>query len=287
MTDKIPTISENSSRGRVVAIIQARMGSSRLPGKVLLDLAGKPMLARVVERVRMARSVNLVAIATTIEPSDDPVEAFCQEQGIPVTRGSLHDVLDRYYQAARIWQAGTVVRVTADCPLVDPGLIDATVDLYTRYHLDFAANRLPPPWKRTYPIGLDVEVCSFAALQQAWNEAAEPHQREHVLPYLYEEVRSVHYDSRTLPPPPLPAAPDGMFRVAQLNYSRDLSRLRWTVDTPPDLELARAIFARFPDREDFSWLEVLDVVEHEPELARLNAGVVHNDYRVVDDGYII
>src|SRR5512133_3030988 len=146
------------SRGRVVAIVQARMSSSRLPGKVLLDLAGQPMLARVVERARRSRRIDQVAVATTTDPSDDPVEAFCRERGYACVRGSMHDVLDRYYQAARQLQAGVIVRLTADCPLVDPGLIDETVQAFHREEVDFACNRLPPPFTRTYPIGLDVEV---------------------------------------------------------------------------------------------------------------------------------
>ncbi|HEX7974251.1 MAG TPA: glycosyltransferase family protein [Anaerolineales bacterium] len=279
---------------RTVAIIQARMSSSRLPGKVLLDIAGQPMLARVAERARGAASLDDVAVATTTDPSDDPIAALCAERGYPCFRGSLHDVLDRYYQAARLFQAEVIVRLTADCPLIDPGVIDETVYAFfeqSETHgsgptapppFDFAANRLPPPWKRTYPIGLDVEVCTLQALERAWKEAGQPYHREHVMPYLYEEPRSKHYASlaemrldRALSP--------GQFRVLVVNHDPDYGALRWTVDTPEDLELVRQIYARFPGRADFSWLDILALFDREPELARINAEVRHKPYQDVDE----
>jgi spore coat polysaccharide biosynthesis protein SpsF len=238
---------------QTVAIIQGRMSSSRLPGKILIDIGGEPMLLRVVERARKAKTVDMVVFATTVDPSDDPVEAFCKEQGIPCFRGSLPDVLDRFYQAARMVQADTIVRLTADCPLIDPGLIDETVTLFRQSRADFAANRLPPPFKRTYPIGLDCEVCSFAALERAWQEASAPHDREHVMPYLYEV--------------------EGRFKVALLNYPVNHGSQRWTVDTPEDLELVRQLYARLAGRADFTWLDVLALIECEPALARINARV--------------
>ena len=166
------------------AIIQARMSSSRLPGKVLLDIAGQPMLVRMVERARRARSIEQVVVATTTDPSDDPIEQLCAERGYDCFRGSLPDVLDRYTQAARQFEAHTIVRLTADCPLLDPAVLDLTVEALAGN--DFAANRLPPPWTRSLPIGLDVEVVTREALERAWHEAQERYQREHVLPYIYE-----------------------------------------------------------------------------------------------------
>ncbi|HJW89569.1 MAG TPA: glycosyltransferase family protein [Anaerolineales bacterium] len=263
----------------IIAIIQARMASSRLPGKVLLEISGQPMLAHVVQRARLAQTVSEVIVATTTNPSDDPVEKFCQEQCIACFRGSEHDVLDRYYQSALAFGAQVVVRLTADCPLIDSVIIDETVRalLGTRSPsaapggtplaqlpglYDFAANRLPPPWNRTYPIGLDVEVCTFQALERAWKEANEPHQREHVMPYLYEQP--------------------GRFRVLVLDHDPDYGNLRWTVDSPQDLELVSRIFAAFPGREDFSWLEVLALFEREPQLAQINAGVRHKTVSEVD-----
>jgi spore coat polysaccharide biosynthesis protein SpsF len=243
---------------RIVVIIQARMSSTRLPGKVLKDIAGKPMLAWVVERARRAHTVSEVVIATTVEPSDDPIVSFCAQMGYACTRGSLEDVLDRYYQAARAYHADVVVRVTADCPLIDPAEIDHVVREYQRSGVDFAANRLPPPFGRTYPIGLDTEVCSFAALERAWREAKEPYQREHVMPYLYEQP--------------------GRFKVLRVDHDPDYGDLRWTVDTPQDLDLVRAIFERMAGRVDFGWLDVLELFQREPELARLNAGVGQKFY---------
>jgi spore coat polysaccharide biosynthesis protein SpsF len=269
------------------------MGSSRLPGKVLLDIAGRPMLARVVERTRRAHRLDEVVVATTVEAGDDPVAEFCTAQGYACTRGSLHDVLDRYYQAARQHCADVIVRITADCPLIDPSLIDLTVDAFlgdipvephwktnsiqqsavsgqpssknlqpATNSYAFAANRLPPPWGRTYPIGLDVEVCTLEALEMAWQEASLPHQREHVMPFFYDHLER--------------------FRILLVNHPVDYGALRWTVDTPADLDLVRRIFAHFPGRDDFSWLEILELVQSHPELAAINAGVPAKDYRQVD-----
>lgn len=240
---------------KTIAIIQARMSSTRLPGKVLKLAAGRTLLERMVERVRKASKVDATWVATTTDPSDDQLVQFCLEQDIPVYRGSLQDVLDRYYQLAKREVANAVVRLTGDCPLVDPALIDEVIDAFKREGADFACNRLPPPFTRTYPIGLDIEVCTFAALEKAWHNAKEKHQREHVLPYLYETP--------------------GKFKVYQLNYQEDLGALRWTVDTPQDLELIRAIYDRFDGRNDFSWLEVLDLYRREPELFRVNARIHH------------
>jgi spore coat polysaccharide biosynthesis protein SpsF len=195
-------------------------------------------------------------------------------------------VLDRYYQAARAFNAcdddSVIVRITADCPLIDPQVIDKTVEAFLgldeEHHnklpsdpqqtssntdFDFAANRLPPPWGRTYPIGLDTEVCTFKALETAWREAEEPHQREHVMPYFYDHQER--------------------FRILLVDHEKDFGALRWTVDTPEDLELVRQIYARFHGREDFSWLEVLNLFEREPELAQINAQVTHKTYNEIDD----
>jgi len=256
------------------------MGSSRLPGKVLLDIAGQPMLARVVERTRQARKVDEVVVATTTDPSDDAVVALCQRRGYPYYRGSLYDVLDRYYQTAKTFGAEVIVRITADCPLIDPGVIDRTVQEFMLAGVDFAANRLPPPWRRTYPIGLDTEVCTFAALERAWREADLPHHREHVMPYLYEPATS----NQQLPGGSLFST----FRVLVVNHDVDgdrksLGHLRWTVDTAEDLNLIRQIYAHFPGRDDFTWLDVLELVQHNPELGQINADVQHKTLRDVDE----
>ncbi len=269
---------------RVIAIIQARMSSSRLPDKVLLDVAGQPMLRRVWARTSRARRVDDVLIATTEDASDDRVEAYCAAHGMAVVRGSQFDVLDRYYGAARQSHAEIVIRITADCPVIDPALIDDAVDTLlgdpanAEVAFDFVANRLPPPFHRTFPIGLDVEVCTFAALKQAWQHGREPQHREHVMPYLYEGVQL----AAVSPELSTGRSPRG-FRIAQQNHVPDRGSARWTVDAPQDLEFIRQIYVRMGGRDDFSWKEVLALVEREPELAHINAGVRHKTLNEVDE----
>jgi spore coat polysaccharide biosynthesis protein SpsF len=212
--------------GPVVAIVQARMGSTRLPGKVLLDIAGRPMLTRVMQRLDLATRLDARVLATSHLPQDDPIAELCQREGLRCFRGEPHDLLDRYYRAALEQQAGVVVRVTADCPLIDPGLVDQTVQAFQQADPPVAP---PTGWRRrTYPIGLDTEVCSMAALEQAWRQAAEPHQREHVMPFFYEN-------------------PD-RFRTLLLDHQEDLGDLRWTVDTPEDLAFVREVCRWAPNR---------------------------------------
>ncbi len=303
---------------KAVAIIQARMGSSRLPGKVLLDIAGKPMLVHVIERVLCANTLDHsgtpVIVATTTDPGDDPIEAECRKQGYPVFRGSVHDVLDRYYQAARTLvspgEGHMIVRITGDCPTIEPELIDLAVQAVQASNpgFDFACTRLPPPWHRTFPIGLDVEVCTFNALERAWQNASQAYHREHVMPYLYEECRSVHYGTilgrkspMEIPPGkqhtilqelrPLltspPCEPDP-FRVLVFDHQPDYGNHRWTVDTPEDLEAIRKIFSQLSDRRDrmngtrFHWYEVIDLIQRVPELAYLNTDGKAKDYREFD-----
>ena len=262
---------------RVIAIIQARMGSSRLPGKVLLDIAGQPMLARVFTRTSRAATVTETLIATTTDPADDLIAEYWDFSGVPLTRGSQFDVLDRYYQAARQFRADVVVRVTADCPVIDPALIDDVVNTLMEDEYDFVSNRLPPPWNRTYPIGLDVEACTFAVLEKAWKEANEPQHREHAMPYFYEDVQltTVNRQLQT------GVSPRG-FKVALLHHITDFGDYRWTVDTPEDLEFMRQLYARFDGRDDFTWKEVLDLVHDEPNLMEINAGVKHKTLKDVD-----
>jgi spore coat polysaccharide biosynthesis protein SpsF len=263
---------------RVIAIVQGRMDSSRLPGKILADVAGQPMLSRVYIRTSRAVTVTEVVFATTTDSSDDPVAEYCDFAGIPFIRGSQYDVLDRYYQAARGFNADVVVRITADCPVIDPDLIDDAVNTLLGSEYDFVANRLPPPFGRTYPIGLDTEVCAFAALERAWKDARQTFHREHVMPYLYEgvELSSV---SRQLSEG---VSPRG-FKIAQLHHTTDFGEYRWTVDTPADLEFIRQVFARFDGRDDFSWVEMLDLVHAEPGLMKINAGVHHKTLTDIDE----
>ncbi len=280
------------------------MSSSRLPGKVLMDIGGRPMLEHVVARAMKARSVDGIVIATTTDPSDDVLEQYCLIKGIPCWRGSLHDVLDRFYRASVQYNADAIIRLTADCPLLDPDVLDLTVDTFlgksikqasaisyqkadtpslTTYPNDFSANRLPPPWRRTLPIGLDVEVCSFEALERAWKEADQGFQREHVMPYIYQ---GISFPQPDVPPEAVwyreqATTPLG-FHVALLNHIPDLGSLRWTVDTPADLEFVRQVYSHFDSFELFSWQEVLSLLQMEPELGFINAAVPHKSAFDVD-----
>lgn len=244
---------KDAHRRHVVMIVQARMGSVRLPGKVLVDIQGQPMLARVVERGRRAETVDQVVVATTTDPADDPVVDLCERRKFTVVRGDAFDVLDRYYQAARALAADVIVRVTGDCPLLDPEVVDRTVRalLESDPPADLALNRFVDD--RTYPVGLDAEVCTIAALERAWREADQPYQREHVMPFLYD--------------------PPGRFRVIHVRNEEDYGDLRWTVDTAEDLELVRSIYAALAPDETFGWRQVLELIEAHPELAAINASV--------------
>ena len=239
------------------------MNSSRLPGKVLLDINSKPMLQWVYERTSGARLLDLVSIATTTDPSDDPIQSFCETRGFPLFRGSQYDVLDRYYKAAREYRAEVVVRITADCPLIDPGLIDQVIGEFLHSGADFCANRLPPPFHRTFPIGMDTEVASFSALERAWREADIQYEREHVMPYLYDQ--------------------EGRFKVQVVDNEVDYGSYRWCVDTPEDLEFVRQVTARLSSQQNFTWMDILVLLKREPELTRINSQVLHKTMVDVDE----
>jgi spore coat polysaccharide biosynthesis protein SpsF len=174
-------------------------------------------------------------------------------------------------------KAAIIVRITADCPVIDPALIDNVVRILIEGEYDFACNRLPPPWGRTYPIGLDTEVCTFAALERAWKDAKEPQHREHVMPYFYEGVELIT-ENRSLQ---TGTSPRG-FNVALLHHTTDFGNYRWTVDTPEDLEFMQEVYRRFDKRDDFTWKEVLDLVHNEPRLMGINAGVQHKTLKDID-----
>jgi len=236
---------------RVVAIIQAHMGSTRLRGKVLLDLAGEPMLARVVSRTRRAKTLDEVVVATTVQPADEASVRLCSERGWFCFRGSEEDVLDRYYRAAVAYKVDVVVRITSDCPLIEPEVVDRVVRefLERQPEVDYACNTLP---RRTFPRGLDTEVMRFDVLEQAWRKDDNPAWREHVTPYIRRN-------------------PD-LFRMHGIMNKVDYSYMRWTVDTPKDLAFARCIYNHF-GHDRFSWREVLAVLEEHPEWLKINQHV--------------
>jgi spore coat polysaccharide biosynthesis protein SpsF (cytidylyltransferase family) len=237
---------------KTVALIQARMSSSRLPGKVLQDIAGKPMLWHVVHRAQQAKSIDSVAVITTTRADDDAIEMLCKESGIPCFRGSLDDVLDRYYQAAIYFKADIVVRLTADCPLLDPAVIEQVVKTFHQNSFDYVANVV----EVTYPDGLDTEVFRFEALERAWREARLKSEREHVTVYILKHPE--------------------LFRIGSVKQEEDLSSLRWTVDTPRDLEFVRAVHNLIGDKE-FGMDEILKVLKEHPELSELNSGQPRNE----------
>lgn len=241
--------------GRTVAIIQARMASRRLPGKVLLDIAGQSMLERVVRRVRRASHMEETVVATSTNTADDPVVAECERIGVPVFRGSEDDVLDRYRNAAMAHDAAICVRIGADSPLIDPRVCDLTV-LALRGSdppVDYASNKINP----TYPLGLDVEAFTREALERTWAAASDPYERSHVTVHMYQN----------------PAA----FRLLAVRDVVDRHQWRWTVDTQDDLEFARQVFARLSGSNEFGFEEVVDLIEREPDLARINAHVRTRD----------
>lgn len=243
-------------RSMNLAIIQARMTSTRLPGKVLLTVLGRPLLSYQIERVRRAGSIDDVCVATTTNDTDDPVVRYCAESGVDVFRGSEDDVLGRLHACAAERDAGTVVRLTADCPLVDPELIDAVVEeLHREPPCDYASNALD----RTFPVGLDCEAMTFAALEAADARATDPREREHVTPFIY-----THPDE---------------FSVRQVRCDRQLARHRWTVDTEEDFRLVeRIISTLYPVDVEFSWEDVLELVNAHPAWGTANAGVQHRQW---------
>lgn len=249
---------------KVVAIIQARMGSTRLPGKVLAEIGGRSMLRRVCGRAAQAARIDQVLVATTMESDDEAIVDECARLQVACFRGSTDDVLDRYHKAARAYRADAVVRITADCPLIDPQVIDLVVDALKKRGQDpfsYVSNTL---W-RTWPRGLDTEVMTADALSRACREATEPYQRTHVTPYIYRHPESFRLLAVTLP--------SAGHRNSPQNGREDLGRWRWTVDLPEDLDFVRAVYRRLADDETFSWRDVQRLLAREPALAELNRHV--------------
>lgn len=232
---------------RTVAIIQARCGSSRLPGKVLMDIAGYPMFSRVIRRVRQARTLTEVVLATSTEQQDDPLVELAARLEVPYFRGSESDVLGRYAGAVRAFNPDTVVRLTADCPLLDGGVIDRVVkQLQDTNRIDYASNTL----ERTYPHGLDTEVFSREALIRAHLEAKLPYEREHVTPYIHKHPE--------------------LFSLRNVKHASDLSGYRLTVDEAADLTMVQRIYEHFQD-DNFTFLEVVRFLNEHPEVRQINA----------------
>jgi spore coat polysaccharide biosynthesis protein SpsF len=240
---------------KVLGILQARVSSSRLPGKVMRPLLGAPMIERQVERLRRARTIGQLVLATSTDPSDDVLVQWAQRAGVGLHRGSLDDVLDRFVTAARPYRPEHVVRLTADCPLADPTVIDRVVEAHRSSGADYSSNTLEP----SYPDGLDVEVMTMAALEAAAREATAAYQREHVTQFI------VRHPER--------------FRLHNVAAERDLSALRWTVDEPADFELVEAIYrALYPSNPAFTTAEVLDFLRDNPRW------IAHNTHHARNEG---
>lgn len=241
---------------RVVMIVQARMGSTRLPKKVLKKVMGKPLLDYQIERLRKVLSVDEIVVATTTNQEDQVLVDFCVSKKIPFFLGSSEDVLDRFYQAAKRFHADVVVRITSDCPLIDPACIEEVIQLYLTHQPPYAyvSNAL----KRSFPIGMDAEVFSFAALEEAAKEATAPEEREHVTPFIYRHPER--------------------YACGIVTHAPNLSHLRLTVDTREDFMLISNILeALYPRTPNFTLDDILKTLKKHPTWPQINAHIPHKD----------
>ena len=235
-----------------VITIEARMGSSRLPGKVLRPILGKSMLSRMIERLRRVRGADRIVVATTDAPADDPIVALAVAEGVGCHRGSEDDVLQRVLDAAAGANADLIVETTGDCPLIDPGVVDLVIDRFRAANVDYAANVLAP----TYPRGLDVQVFPTTVLAEVASLTTDPADREHVSLYIYQHPERFR-----------------LLNVAS-GYPPAVGALRWTVDTAEDLTLVTAVYdALYPSQPTFAWTDVLALLERQPELMLINPHV--------------
>jgi spore coat polysaccharide biosynthesis protein SpsF len=233
-----------------VVIVQARMGSTRLPGKVLKDIDGRPMLSYLLERLRRARLAQKLVVATTTEQRDEAIVRLCSAEGVASTRGSEDDVLRRFEEAAQLFDGSVVVRVTADCPLLEPELVDEAITCFRDESCDYLSNMLEPSW----PYGMAVEVFSRRALREADREATDPAEREHVTPFIYRQPQR--------------------YRLRSITMQPDLSGRRWTVDTAEDFELvSRILSALYPRKQDFRLGDVLALLRDNPGWEEINRHV--------------
>lgn len=246
-------------------IIQARTGSNRLPNKVLMELCGKPMLEHIIERVKICQNVDHIIVATTVKDNDAAIVALCEKMGIECYRGSEEDVLDRYYQAACAHMPDNVIRVTADCPLIDSVLIDDIIAIHIKGDYDYTSNTLV----ETYPDGLDVEVFKFNALEKAWKEATLASEREHVTPYIKFK---------------------GEFTRHSVERSPSLAEKRWTVDTDKDFQVVSQIYnALYMDKQYFGTEEILQFIDKNKEIEMINFDIMRNEgyQKSIANDYIV
>jgi glutamate-1-semialdehyde 2,1-aminomutase len=234
-------------------IIQARMGSTRLPGKVLLPLRGRPLLEFLIERLKEVRRASRVVVATSLDPRNDPIRALSERLMAPIYSGSEDDVLDRFYRAATENRLDIIVRVTGDCPLTDPDMVDQMIEKFRAGPFDYLNNIDPP----TYPNGLDLEVFSFPALERAWTEARAPHHREHVTAYIREEWQAAG------------------FRIGHVSDTQDHSSDRLTIDYEEDYQAIQRLLEHLPER--FRLSDILAAMDTHPEIREMNARYTRNE----------
>lgn len=231
-----------------VAILQARVFATRLPGKVLKPLIGKSMLSRIIERIRRANTLDDLVVATSKDSADDPIAEECNREGVLCFRGCPEDVLDRFYQCARYYDAKHVIRITSDCPFLDPAVIDQVVDCHMNDQNDYTSNVI----RRTFPDGLDTEVVSMETLETVWRLAKSRCQREHVTRFILEHPER--------------------FKTGNFEGPLDVFQLRWTVDRPEDLKFTRMVYGElYPSNPEFTWTDVLDLVRSRPDITSTNA----------------
>ena len=241
-----------ASSQRPVAIIQARMGSTRLPGKVMRLLIGKPVLWHVVDRLRFSKKIETIVVATTTEPEDNVIEDWCCANWVQCFRGSQDDVLGRYFQAAKFYQATSILRITADCPAIDPTVVDELLSEFEAHAYDLCG------LSGEFPDGLDCEVMTFSTLERAWNEAEMASEREHVTPYIHHHPE--------------------LFRLGKYERFHNLGHHRWTLDEESDYRFLDKVFHRLY-REDAPFLasDILSLLEREPNLLNINQGIIRNE----------
>lgn len=238
----------------IIAIVQARMGSKRLPNKVLLDIGGVPLIGRVINRVKFCNSIDEIVLATTKNSEDDQLVDWAINHGIKVFRGSQDDVLDRFYSCAVKFNADVVVRITADDPLKDSSIIDMAISMIlSNEGIDYVSNTINP----SYPEGLDVEVFRFRALKVSFHEAVLVSEREHVTPYMWKNPHK--------------------FTIVNFQMVPDLSQWRWTVDRSQDVEFARKVYENFKDNPLIGYKKIIDFLRKNPELMQINTGILRNE----------
>lgn len=238
----------------ILAILQARLSSSRLPGKVLMPILGKPMLLRQIERVSRSHCVDKLCIATTTDPTDDPIEQLCEQHGIACFRGSMDDVLDRYYQASKEYNAEHIVRLTGDCPLADPAMIDNVIRYYLEGGYDFVSNCVHP----TFPDGLDMAVFKRSVLDESWQKAVLPSHREHVTAYARQQ--------------------EERYKIGSFEGAHDYSGMRWTVDEKEDYNFVVKVYEElYPKNHAFTSEDVFELLAERKDIATINARFTRNE----------